>query len=94
MERRTLLILGAAAVASVGAALVLTPDSLREREATAGTLAFEGLAAKLREAGVPTTAVRFAGIIHDFVMLDVLRDTHAANAAIDLAIRTLMSALH
>ena len=27
-------------------------------------------------------------------LLDVLRDTHAANAAIDLAIRTLKSALH
>ena len=50
MERRTLLLLGGAAVASVGAALVLTPDALREREATAGTLAFDGLAAKLREA--------------------------------------------
>jgi len=53
----------------------------------------EAYAAKLREAGVAVTAVRFAGIIHDFVMLDALRDTHAAKAAIELAISTLRSAL-
>ncbi|TWD82990.1 acetyl esterase/lipase [Kribbella amoyensis] len=53
----------------------------------------EAYASKLREAGVAVTAVRFAGIIHDFVMLDALRDTQAANAAIDLAVRTLKSAL-
>jgi acetyl esterase len=53
----------------------------------------EAYAAKLREAGVAVTAVRFGGIIHDFVMLDALRDTHAATAAIDLAVRTLRSAL-
>jgi acetyl esterase len=53
----------------------------------------EAYAAKLLEAGVPTTAVRFAAIIHDFVMLDALRDTYAANAAIDLAISTLKNAL-
>ena len=50
MERRTLLILGGAAVVSVGAALVLTPDAPRQQAASPGTLAFEGLAAKLREA--------------------------------------------
>jgi acetyl esterase len=53
----------------------------------------EAYAAKLREAGVDVTAVRFGGIIHDFVMLDALRETHAATAAIDLAVRTLRSAL-
>ena len=37
---------------------------------------------KLRAAGVPVTAVRYAGMIHDFVMLDTLRKTHAAEAAI------------
>ena len=37
---------------------------------------------KLRAAGVPVTAVRYAGMIHDFVMLDILRKTHAAEAAI------------
>jgi acetyl esterase len=54
----------------------------------------EAYANKLREAGVPVTAVRFQGIIHDFVMLNALRETHAAEAAIDLAVRTLRSALH
>lgn len=54
----------------------------------------EAYANKLREAGVPVTAVRFQGIIHDFVMLNALRGTHAAAAAIDLAVRTLRGALH
>ncbi|MFD7834734.1 alpha/beta hydrolase [Streptomyces sp. NPDC059761] len=54
----------------------------------------EAYANKLREADVPVTAVRFQGIIHDFVMLDALRGTHAAEAAITLAARTLHAALH
>ncbi|WAL93263.1 alpha/beta hydrolase [Streptomyces sp. Je 1-369] len=54
----------------------------------------EAYANKLREAGVPVTAVRFQGIIHDFVMLDALRETHAAEAAITLATGTLHAALH
>jgi acetyl esterase/lipase len=54
----------------------------------------EAYANKLREAGVPVTAVRFQGIIHDFVMLNALRETHAAQAAITLAISTLRTALH
>ncbi|MFJ3671333.1 esterase, partial [Streptomyces sp. NPDC090106] len=43
---------------------------------------------------VAVTAVRFQGIIHDFVMLNALRGTHAAEAAIELAVRTLHGALH
>ncbi|MER7840701.1 alpha/beta hydrolase [Streptomyces sp. NPDC096040] len=54
----------------------------------------EAYANKLREAGVPVTAVRFQGIIHDFVMLNALRETHAAEAAISMAVRTLHTALH
>ncbi|MGW0609664.1 alpha/beta hydrolase [Streptomyces sp. NPDC002788] len=54
----------------------------------------EAYAGKLREAGVPVVAVRFQGIIHDFVMLNALRETHAAEAAIALAADTLRSALH
>jgi acetyl esterase len=46
----------------------------------------EAYANKLRQAGVPVTAVRYQGIIHDFVMLDALRETHAAQAAIGQAI--------
>ena len=54
----------------------------------------EAYAAKLRAAGVPTTAVRFGGIIHDFVMLHALHDTHAAKAALELATSALRRALH
>ena len=54
----------------------------------------EAYASKLRAAGVLVTAVRYQGIIHDFVMLNALRDTHAATAAIALAIATLRAALH
>ncbi|MEU1371294.1 alpha/beta hydrolase [Streptomyces sp. NPDC005803] len=53
----------------------------------------EAYANKLREAGVPVTAVRLQGIIHDFVMLNTLRETHAAQAAITLAVATLRTAL-
>ncbi|KAA0021364.1 alpha/beta hydrolase [Antrihabitans cavernicola] len=54
----------------------------------------EAYAAKLREAGVPVTQVRFGGIIHDFVMLHALASTQAAKAAIKLAQDTLRAALH
>jgi len=54
----------------------------------------EAYANKLRQAGVPVTAVRFQGIIHDFVMLNALRPTQAAQAAIALAVQTLRDALH
>jgi acetyl esterase/lipase len=54
----------------------------------------EAYAAKLRAVGVPTTAVRFGGIIHCFMMLNALRPTHAAQAALDLTTSTLRTALH
>ncbi|MFJ7210748.1 alpha/beta hydrolase [Amycolatopsis sp. NPDC098790] len=53
----------------------------------------EAYAAKLRQAGVPVTAVRYQGIIHDFVMVNALRETHAAEAAITQAITVLARAL-
>ncbi|GAB2997510.1 alpha/beta hydrolase [Saccharothrix stipae] len=53
----------------------------------------EAYANKLREAGVPVTAVRYQGVIHDFVMLDALRETHAAEAAIGQAVAVLKGAL-
>jgi len=53
----------------------------------------EAYANKLRDAGVPVTAVRYQGIIHDFVMLNALRETHAADAAIRQAIAFLSDAL-
>ncbi|MDX3452621.1 alpha/beta hydrolase [Streptomyces sp. ME02-8801-2C] len=52
----------------------------------------EAYANKLRQAGVPVTAVRYQGIIHDFVMLNALRETQAAEAAINQAILTLRTA--
>ncbi|KQW12335.1 alpha/beta hydrolase [Streptomyces sp. Root369] len=52
----------------------------------------EAYANRLREAGVPVTAVRYQGIIHDFVMLNALRGTHAAEAAIAQAVSTLRTA--
>ncbi|WP_068497600.1 alpha/beta hydrolase [Paenibacillus kribbensis] len=45
----------------------------------------EAYASKLREAGVDVTAVRFQGIIHDFVMLNSLAETAAKRGAIALA---------
>ncbi|MDP4500618.1 alpha/beta hydrolase [Nonomuraea turcica] len=53
----------------------------------------EAYANKLRTAGVPVTAVRYLGIIHDFVMLNTLRETYAADSAIELAVSTLRRAL-
>jgi acetyl esterase len=54
----------------------------------------EAYAAKLRQAGVPVTALRFQGIIHDFVMVNSLRDTHAAKTATALGGDFLRAALH
>ncbi|GII53734.1 esterase [Planotetraspora thailandica] len=53
----------------------------------------EAYAAKLREAGVPVIAVRYEGIIHDFVMLNALHNTNAARAAITQAVGVLREAL-
>jgi acetyl esterase len=42
----------------------------------------EAYGRKLRAAGVDVTATRYEGIIHDFVMLNALRETNAAQSAI------------
>ncbi|MFI5605627.1 alpha/beta hydrolase [Amycolatopsis sp. NPDC051903] len=52
----------------------------------------EAYAAKLRQAGVAVTAVRYGGVIHDFVMVNSLRETHAAEAAIRQASDVLRTA--
>ncbi|CAN3131627.1 alpha/beta hydrolase [Mycobacterium sp. smrl_JER01] len=49
----------------------------------------EAYARKLTAAGVRTTSVRFNGIIHDFMMLNPVRDTAATRAAVELAAATL-----
>ncbi|MGW1028169.1 alpha/beta hydrolase [Streptomyces sp. NPDC002577] len=54
----------------------------------------EAYAGKLRAAGVPVTALRVQGVIHDFVMLNALRETNGAEAAISFAVHTLHKALH
>lgn len=46
----------------------------------------EAYARKLREAGVDVTAVRFQGMIHDFVMLNALDQTKACRAAMDTSV--------
>lgn len=48
---------------------------------------------KLREAGVEVTAVRISGTVHDFLLLDGLRDTPATNVARKLSIDALREAL-
>ncbi|MFJ3641260.1 alpha/beta hydrolase [Streptomyces sp. NPDC090108] len=54
----------------------------------------EAYAARLREAGVPVTAVRVLGMVHDFLMLDALRLTHGANVAREIAIAVIKGALY
>jgi acetyl esterase len=49
----------------------------------------EAYAHKLMKAGVPTTATRYLGTIHDFVMLNPITDTPASRGAIDQAAHTL-----
>ncbi len=53
----------------------------------------EAYGRKLRAAGVDVTATRYEGVIHDFVMLNALRATNAAQNAIDQATRYLANAL-
>jgi acetyl esterase/lipase len=53
----------------------------------------EAFAAKLRRAGVEVTHVRYAGIIHDFVMVNSMHNTHAAKAAVAQAVAHLTAVL-
>jgi acetyl esterase/lipase len=53
----------------------------------------EAYARKLTEAGVRTTSVRYNGIIHDFMMLNPVRETAATTAAIEQAIHVLRKVL-
>ncbi len=54
----------------------------------------EAYAARLRAAGVPVTAVRYLGSVHDFVMVNSMRDTAAARAATAQGGSFLRDALH
>lgn len=53
----------------------------------------EAYAAKLRRAGVEVTAVRYEGIIHDFVMVNSMHDTPQSKAAIAQAAAHLRAVL-
>jgi acetyl esterase len=53
----------------------------------------EAYAHKLMEAGVPVASVRYLGTIHDFMMLNVLADTPAAEEAISQAASILNKVL-
>ena len=53
----------------------------------------EAYGRKLREAGVDVSATRYEGVIHDFMMLNALRETNGAKAAISQAIAYLKAAL-
>ena len=53
----------------------------------------EAYSRKLREAGVDVSATRYEGIVHDFVMLNGLRGTNAAETAIAQAVEYLREAL-
>ena len=53
----------------------------------------EAYARNLRRAGVDVTAIRYAGIIHDFMMLNALANTNAARAATAEASAFLRQAL-
>ena len=54
----------------------------------------EAYAAKLRTAGVAVTAVRYQGIIHDFMMLNALAQTNANLDATAQTARALKAALN
>lgn len=68
-------------------ALIITDDDILQDEG-------EAYAAKLGEAGVRVTAVRYNGTVHDFVMLNPLADTPAVRGAVKQAIAALRGALH
>ncbi|MCL1870332.1 MAG: alpha/beta hydrolase [Promicromonosporaceae bacterium] len=49
----------------------------------------EAYGRRLTQAGVPTTSLRYNGIIHDFMMLNPVRPSRAATAAVEQAIHVL-----
>jgi acetyl esterase len=52
----------------------------------------ESYAAKLRVAGVAVTTVRYAGVVHDFMLLNSMSQTYATRAAISQATSHLRAA--
>jgi acetyl esterase/lipase len=70
----------------------LPPATIITAEADVVRDEAETYASRLREARVPVTGVRYLGTIHDFMVLNALRDTRAAQAAISQVIVTLRNA--
>ena len=68
-------------------ALIITDDDILQDEG-------EAYAAKLGQAGVRVTAVRYNQTIHDFMMLNPLADTPAVRGAVAQAIGALRGALY
>ncbi|MFF5287645.1 alpha/beta hydrolase [Streptomyces sp. NPDC012756] len=54
----------------------------------------EAYATKLRAAGVPVVSMRYQGTVHGFMVLDPLRDTDSARAALVQVLDTVHVALH
>lgn len=75
-------------LAGLPPALVLTSEADVVRDEG------EAYAAKLRAAGVAVVSMRYHGTIHGFMVLDPLRDTDAARAALVQALDTVHVALH
>jgi acetyl esterase len=68
-------------------ALIITDDDILQDEG-------EAYAAKLSQAGVRVTAVRYNQTIHDFMMLNPIADTPPVRAAVAQTIAALTRALH
>jgi acetyl esterase len=68
-------------------ALIITDDDILQDEG-------EAYAAKLGQAGVRVTAVRYNQTIHDFAMLNPLAETPATRGAVSQIVSTLVAVLH
>jgi acetyl esterase/lipase len=53
----------------------------------------EAYARRLNAAGVPVTAVRYNGMIHDYGLLNVVSEVPAVRSAMDQAAQTLKNSL-
>ena len=85
----------AAAPLTAPAALarLLPPTLVITAEADVSREAAETFAARMRGAGAPVTCARYLGAVHDFAVLDALRRTSPARAAISQAAGFLRDAL-